>query len=68
MADHMEAMNKQLVEAVDKDDIERAKHLLEEGASVNVQNEYVCVLIGECVRDIEMSFVLNLKINRLRLS
>jgi hypothetical protein len=37
-------MNKQLLEAVAEDDIERVKHLLAEGASANARNEYVCLI------------------------
>jgi ankyrin repeat protein len=42
-------MNKQLLEAVAEDDIERVKHLLAEGASANARNEYAeTVLIRAC--------------------
>ena len=38
-------LDRQLNDAVEEDDIERALELLEKGASVNARDELVCVLI-----------------------
>ena len=38
-------MDRQLCDAVQKDDIVRALEMLEKGASVNARDRYVCVLL-----------------------
>ena len=38
-------LERQLYDAVEEDDIERALELLEKGASVNARGVFVCVLI-----------------------
>ena len=45
MDDRRDTLNWQLVEAVDGNDIERASHLLEKGASVNSRDCLVCPFI-----------------------
>ena len=42
MSENEDILNRQLVDAVDEDDFERANLLLEEGASVNARGLSVC--------------------------
>ena len=42
MNESEDILNMQLWKAVDENDIEKAKHLLEKGALVNARDEFVC--------------------------
>ena len=55
MGESGDILNAQLWDAVWEEDIERAKHLLEKGASVDARKKSILVSVDwECVSDIEM--------------
>ena len=55
MGESGDILNAQLWDAVWKNDIEGANHLLEKGASVDARNKSLNVSVDwECVSDIEM--------------